>query len=74
MKRRSGGSFSGHTFSWAGDGNSSDFSLQIAQIHKLLPLQLNMSLKASFLYVFLFDERLKTPRKSWSNLINFERL
>ena len=33
-----------------------------------------MSLEASFLYVFKFDERWKIPEKSTEKLINFERL
>ena len=33
-----------------------------------------MSLKASFLYVFKFDEHWKIPEKSMEKLINFERL
>ena len=39
-------------FSWAGWWLKPPNSLQITQIHKLWLLQLNMSLKASFLYLF----------------------
>ena len=61
-------------FSWAGWWLKPPNSLQITQIHKLWLLQLNMSLKASFLYVFKFDERWKISEKSTEKLINFERL
>ena len=58
-------------FTWAGWWLKPPNSLQITQIHKLWLLQLNMSLKASFLYVFKCDERWKIPEESRGKLINF---
>ena len=56
---------------WAGWWLKPPNSLQITQIHKLWLLQLNMSLEASFLYVFKFEsvgKYRKNPWKNWSTL------